>query len=122
MRYSRRYLRKESHNFLTLYGRTTSMPFLQNNNRCWSEFDFHMNSDVVYLTGDTFMPDTCSCTSEFVAKMQSVPDVKEDSIVISGNKDSMNGYMDEAIEETTVVVGHCLTSVWRIFLVTLLSC
>lgn len=75
------------------------MPFLQNNNRCWSEFDFHMNSDVVYLTGDTFMPDTCSCTSEFVAKMQSVPDVKEDSVVISGNKDSMNGYMDEAIEE-----------------------
>lgn len=58
-----------------------------------------MNSDVVYLTGDTFMPDTCSCTSEFVAKMQSVPDVKEDSVVISGNKDSMNGYMDEAIEE-----------------------
>ena len=71
----------------------------QNNNRCGSEFDFHMNSDVVYLTGDTFMPDTCSCTSEFMAKMQAVPDVKEDSIVISGNKDSMNGYMDEAIEE-----------------------
>lgn len=97
--FSKVFEKKKSHNFLTLYGRTTSMPFLQNNNRCWSEFDFHMNSDVVYLTGDTFMPDTCSCTSEFVAKMQSVPDVKEDSVVISGNKDSMNGYMDEAIEE-----------------------
>ena len=44
---------KKTHNFLTLYGRTPSMPFLQDNSGCWSEFDFHMNSDVVYLTGDT---------------------------------------------------------------------
>lgn len=49
--FSKVFEKKKSHNFLTLYGRTTSMPFLQNNNRCWSEFDFHMNSDVVYLTG-----------------------------------------------------------------------
>lgn len=91
--------KKKSHNFLTLYGRTISMPFLQNNDQCWSEFDFHMNSDVVYLTGDTFMPDTCNYVAELREKMQSVLDVREDSVVILGNKDSMNGYMDEVIAE-----------------------
>lgn len=56
--------KKKTHNFLTLYGRTPSMPFLQDNSGCWSEFDFHMNSDVVYLTGDTFMPDSCGCVNQ----------------------------------------------------------
>lgn len=91
--------KKKSHNFLTLYGRTTSMPFLQTGKGCWSEFDFHMNSDVVYLTGDTFLPDSGVCMQEITARLQEVPNVKEDSIVISANRELIAGYMDEAYDE-----------------------
>lgn len=90
--------KKKSHNFLTLYARTASMPFLQEHKGCWSEFDFHMNSDVAYLTGDTFLPDTCSCMQLVASKLGQVPDVKEDSVVVSANRDSIAGYMDEAYE------------------------
>ncbi|MDO4180260.1 MAG: hypothetical protein Q4D36_03105 [Bacteroidales bacterium] len=89
--------KKKSHKFLTLYGRTSSMPFLQSNTRCWSEFDFHLNSDVVYLAGDTFVADTCNleCMPEV---LRQIPDVCEDSVVISANKETMARYMDEACE------------------------
>ena len=69
--------KKKTHNFLTLYGRTPSMPFLQDNSGCWSEFDFHMNSDVVYLTGDTFMPDSCGCVNQMAEKLKNIPDIRE---------------------------------------------
>ena len=65
--------KKKTHNFLTLYGRTPSMPFLQDNSGCWSEFDFHMNIDVVYLTGDTFMPDSCGCVNQMADILKNIP-------------------------------------------------
>ncbi|WP_455673385.1 hypothetical protein [Phocaeicola sp.] len=109
--------KKKSHNFLTLYGRTTSMPFLQNSDGCWSEFDFHMNSDVVYLTGDTFLPDTCDCMQHITARLREVPDVKEDSIVISANRDAMAGYMDEIYDEngtnSHTLFDECVTNLSR---------
>lgn len=91
--------KKKSHNFLTLYGRTAAMPFLQHNDNCWSEFDFHMNSDVVYLTGDTFMPDSCNCIGQVMTMLKDVPEVKEDSVVLSANMEAMPGYIEEAYSE-----------------------
>ena len=91
--------KKKTHNFLTLYGRTPSMPFLQDNSSCWSEFDFHMNSDVVYLTGDTFMPDSCGCVNRW--RKLKIFRYKEDSLIISADKDSMADYMEEAYERNS---------------------
>ena len=93
--------KKKTHNFLTLYGRTPSMPFLQDNSDCWSEFDFHMNSDVVYLTGDTFMPDSCGCMNLISEKLKNIPDIREDNLIISADKDSIAGYMEEAYERNS---------------------
>ena len=106
--------KKKSHNFLTLYGRTPSMPFLQADGNCWSEFDFHMNSDVVYLTGDTFMPDTCNCISRISGKLENVPDVREDSLIISADRDSMSDYMDEAYERNNrTLFNECVANLSR---------
>lgn len=89
--------KKKTHKFLTLYGRTSSMPFLQNDTGCWSEFDFHLNSDVVYLAGDTFVADTCNL-ERMPEVLRQIPDVCEDSVVISANKETMACYMNEACE------------------------
>ena len=106
--------KKKAHNFLTLYGRTPSMPFLQDNSGCWSEFDFHMNSDVVYLTGDTFMPDSCNCMSTIAGKLKNIPDVREDSLIISADKDSMAGYMEEAYERNSrTLFNECVANLSR---------
>lgn len=106
--------KKKSHNFLTLYGRTPSMPFLQEHNGCWSEFDFHMNSDVVYLTGETFMPDSCDCLTRMEEKLASVPNVVEDSLVLSADPAVMDGYMDAALEEMDhTLFNECVANMSR---------
>lgn len=106
--------KRKSHNFLTLYGRTPSMPFLQGSSSCWSEFDFHMNSDVVYLTGDIFMPDSCKCISQMTEKLKEVPEVCEDSLIISADKDSMVGYMEEAYERNSrTLFNECVANLSR---------
>lgn len=106
--------KKKTHNFLTLYGRAPSIPFLQDTNGCWSEFDFHMNSDVVYLTGDTFMPDSCSCMDRIAGMLKNIPDVREDSLVISADRDSMAGYMEEAYErDSKTLFNECVANLSR---------
>lgn len=106
--------KKKTHNFLTLYGRTPSMPFLQDNSGCWSEFDFHMNSDVVYLTGDTFMPDSCGCVNQMAEKLKNIPDIREDSLIISADKDSMANYMEEAYERNSrTLFNECVANLSR---------
>lgn len=106
--------KKKTHNFLTLYGRTPSMPFLQDNSSCWSEFDFHMNSDVVYLTGDIFMPDSCGCVNQMAEKLKNIPDIREDSLIISADKDSMADYMEEAYERNSrTLFNECVANLSR---------
>lgn len=103
--------KKKTHNFLTLYARTSSMPFLQDSNDCWSEFDFHMNSDVVYLTGDTFLPDSCSCVDQMIKKLGSIQEVREDSLIISADKESMVRCMEEAYErENRTLFNECVAN------------
>lgn len=90
--------KKKSHNFLTLYGRDASMPFLQMGKDCWSEYDFHLNSDVLYLTGDTYMADTATCLLGVPERIREQPLVKEDGLIISVDKDSTLVCMEQAYE------------------------
>ena len=106
--------KKKSHNFLTLYARTPSMPFLQGSKGCWSAFDFHMNSDVVYLTGDTFMADTCNCISLMADRLKEVPNVREDSLIISADRELMTACMDEAYERNSrTLFNECVANLSR---------
>lgn len=90
--------KKKSHNYLTLYGRSASLPFLQMGPECWSEYDFHMNSDVLYLTGETYTPDSSNCLTQAVEHLADCPLIKESDWLVSADRDSTQCYMNEAYD------------------------
>lgn len=90
--------KKKEQNFLTLYAREAPMPFLNMGSDCWSEYNFYMNSDVVYLTGDTFVPVNSRYIEDAGKRFQEVEIIKEDSLLISSDKDSTALYMEQAQE------------------------
>jgi len=90
--------KKKEQNFLTLYAREAPMPFLNMGPDCWSEYNFYMNSDVVYLTGDTFIPADSQYIEEAGERFHEVEIIKEDSLIISSDKDSTALYMEQAME------------------------
>lgn len=100
--FSQVFAKKKSHDFLTLYGRTASMPLLKTESECWSEYDIYMNSDVAYLTGDAFFSDEMACQDMLSEKLQEVPVVKEEGLVLSSQKDSTALYMNQAFEENDI--------------------
>ncbi len=104
--------KKKSHNYLTLYARTAPLPLLQTEG-CWSEFDFHMNSDVLYLAGDVFTVDTCN-VEVLMEKLEAVPDVREDSVFLSADSLTMAAYMDELGEkENHTLFDECVVNLSR---------
>ena len=91
--------KKKKNNFFTLYGRGASMPFLDLSSDCWSEYDFHMNSDVVYLTGSTFLSKGAPINMESIEqKIKQISPVQEDSLIISVDKDSTIQLTNQAYE------------------------
>ena len=90
--------RKKAKSFVTLYGRFTSIPFLGISTDCWSEYGVYLNSDVFYLTGDTYMSDSLSCLETAKCNIRKIPLTKEDSVIISADKDSTVLLTDWAYE------------------------
>ncbi len=104
--------KKKAHNYLTLYARTAVLPLLQTE-CCWSEFDFHMNSDVVYLAGDLFAADTCRVET-LMGKLEAVTDVYEDSVFLSARPETMVAYMDEVTaKESHSLFDECVVNLSR---------
>ncbi len=104
--------KKKAHNNLTFYARTTVLPLMKTEG-CWSEFDFHMNSDVVYLAGDMFVADTCR-VEVLTEKLKEVPDVCEDSIFLSATPETMIAYMDEVSQkENHTLFDECVVNLSR---------
>lgn len=106
--------KKKSHNFLTFYGRTHAAPLWQDREDCWSEYDLHINSDVLYLTGDTFMPDTCDYLTRVAERLNTLTDVHEDSLVISTHREATALYMDEVNDPLTrTLFDECVANLSR---------
>lgn len=89
---------KKSHNYLTLYSRFSFMPMLDES-QAWHEYDFHINSDVVYLSGETYFKQPDSSIGLLTEKLTSLPNIKEDSLVISAQHDSIYTYINEKVDE-----------------------
>lgn len=103
--------KKKMYNFLILYGCILFMFFLQDNSGCWSEFDFYMNSDVVYFIGDIFMFDLCGCVNQMVKKLKNILDIREDSLIIFVDKDFMVNYMEEVYERNSrILFNECVVN------------
>ena len=90
--------KKKSKDFLTLYGRSSSIPSLDLNSNIWSEYDFHLNSDVVYLTGDMYTSEKNAEKENMVNSLNDMAVVKEEGLFVSAQKDSTSYYMDEAFD------------------------
>ena len=92
--------RRKEKGFFTLYGRSAPMPFIALGEDCWSEYNIHMNSDVAYLTGSTFVSDEAL---EVDAVMDAIRDMEvvseEGALLLSSDKDSTAWYMNRAFEE-----------------------
>lgn len=106
--------KKKSQSFLTLYARSASMPFLESDGRCWSEYEFHLNSDVLYLTGSTYQSDSCIPLSETMDKMAARELLNEDELFVSADKDSTVLFMEEVAErfenKQRSLFAQCITS------------
>lgn len=96
--FSRVLKKKKSKDFLTLYGRSTSVPSLDLESECWSEYDFHLNSDVVYLAGDMYASEETAVKENISQCLKDIPVVKEEGFFVSTEKDSTAYYMDEAFD------------------------
>ena len=90
--------KKKSKDFLTLYGRSSSIPSLNLDSNTWSEYDFHLNSDVVYLTGDMYTSGKNAEKENMVNSLNDMAVVKEEGLFVSAQKDSTSYYMDEAFD------------------------
>ena len=90
--------KKKSKDFLTLYGRSNSIPSLNLDSNTWSEYDFHLNSDVVYLTGDMYAFEINAEKENMVNSLNDMAVVKEEGLFVSAQKDSTSYYMDEAFD------------------------
>ena len=96
--FSRVLEKKKSKDFLTLYGRSSSIPSLDLDSNTWSEYDFHLNSDVVYLTGDMYTSEKNAEKENMVNSLNDMAVVKEEGLFVSAQKDSTSYYMDEAFD------------------------
>lgn len=89
---------KKAHNYLTLYSRFSFMPML-NEEGTWHEYDFHINSEVVYLSGETYFRHPSTSLELLSEKLNRLPTFKEDSLVVSAHHDSITSYINEKIDE-----------------------
>ena len=90
--------KKKSKDFLTLYGRSSSIPSLELDSNTWSEYDFHLNSDVVYLTGDMYALEINAEKENMIKSLNDMAVVKEEGLFVSAEKDSTTYYMAEAFD------------------------
>ena len=90
--------KKKSKDFLTLYGRSSSIPSLDLDSNTWSEYDFHLNSDVVYLTGDMYALEINAEKENMIKSLNDMAVVKEEGLFVSAQKDSTSYYMAEAFD------------------------
>lgn len=84
-----------THNFLTLYCKESLMSYLDSHKEVWSAYNFKINSDVIYLTGNTSFTEAGLESNDIEHKLVNVPEVDQDSIILTSNIKSMRDNIDE---------------------------
>lgn len=95
-------LKGKKSRFLTLYTYGSVMPMMPEEVAGWNEFDFHLNSDVLYLTGDNYLSSDIEVADLVSDNLQEIPFVQKEGLLISADKDSTQWYMDKAYEENAL--------------------
>ena len=79
---------KKNRRLLSLYSRSQLMSMLGLGEECWSGYDIHLNSDVLYLTGDTYLTEGKASSESVSAILGAHPWVWEEGLMISADRDS----------------------------------
>ena len=87
---------RKSRNLLTLYSHSIAMPLLNRGDECWSEYDIHLNSDVLYLAGNAYQVNEDDSWEDTFHALKAHTFVKEPGLMISANNDSTAHYIDVA--------------------------
>ncbi|MGP1436479.1 MAG: hypothetical protein ACTTKN_07610 [Phocaeicola sp.] len=102
---------KTLHNYVRLYTRCPFTP-VPNELTGWSLFEVKVNSDVIYLTGESYWKDSRKALDEAHSYFRSVPDVLEDRLVMSADHDSISTYMSQVPQcfADHLLFGQCVKS------------
>lgn len=82
----------------TLYGDSSSVPFLDLETGCWSQFDCQMNSDVFYWTGNIFLPDSVNGVEGVNDCFRKMTILKEENLLVSADRDSTVSFTNKAYD------------------------
>lgn len=104
---------KKSVNYMTFYSREASFPeFTLDESDVWTEFELHMNSDVIYLSGSMFHPDTYS--SELEYRLNNFESLSEDSILVVSGQDKVDSCISEVIASPrNSIFKECISNLSR---------
>lgn len=100
-------------NFITLYGRTAAVPLLSDAGAdCWSEFDMHFNSEVFYLSGEVFEPD--SCVRRMADRLENVTSFSSDSILLMAGRHQVDSCISSVIADSEhTLFEECISNLSR---------
>ena len=104
-----------SHNFLTLYCKESMMDYFDSHKNRWSAYHFKINSDVIYLTGNISFLDSKELSTDVVNKLGKIPEIEQDSIILTSNTDSMRSNINKIYSKrskgTNTLFDECVANV-----------
>ena len=100
----------KSSRFMTFYGRTASLPLLSNRkDYCWSEFDLHMNREMLYLSGAMACPD--ACLPVMAGRLKQIPPVFKDSLLILSGTERIDSCIRRAeVMKKDTLFNQCISN------------
>lgn len=95
----------KSSNFMTLYTHSASVPLLDKpeSTQVWSEFDIHLNSEVLYLSGFMYEPDSCFQSSLLRLEQVKPSYESESMLIVSGQS-----RIDSCVSQIASISYHSL--------------
>lgn len=102
-------------NFITIYGRTPSVPFLGKEScHSWSEYDIHLNSEVFYLSGQ-MKEEQADCLDRMLQTVNTVPVVSEkDSLLVVSGRERVDSCISKVIASPShTLFDECVSNLSR---------
>ena len=101
--------------FITIYGRTPSVPFLGKEScHSWSEYDIHLNSEVLYLSGQ-MKEEQADCLDRMLQAVHTVPVVSEsDSLLVVSGRERVDSCISKVIASPShTLFDECVSNLSR---------
>ena len=101
--------------FITIYGRTPSVPFLGKEScHSWSEYDIHLNSVVFYLSGQ-MKEEQADCLDRMLQVVHTVPVVSEsDSLLVVSGRERVDSCISKVIASPShTLFDECVSNLSR---------